>query len=60
MEPLKNEKLASKQKLRKYIKKIKLQHLKGDEDGTPSLENMQVKTIDSPKVTNANNPFRVT
>ncbi|XP_061401641.1 pentatricopeptide repeat-containing protein 1, mitochondrial [Musca vetustissima] len=64
MEPLKNEKLASKQKLRKYIKKIKIQHLKGDEDDTPQLESVQEdstqKSIDKPKVTNVNNPFRVT
>lgn len=32
VEPLKNEKLSQKKKLRKYIKKIKITNLRGDED----------------------------
>lgn len=38
MEPLKNEKLMKKQKMRKYIKKIKIQELKGDEEDSSDLE----------------------
>lgn len=37
MEPLKNEKLAKKSKLRKYIKKIKIQNLK-DDDVVPAID----------------------
>lgn len=32
MEPEKNEKLSRKQKLRKYIKKIKIENLRDDND----------------------------
>lgn len=50
MEPIKNEKLAKKKKLRKYIKKIKIQNLKGDEEltqaNTKFLDNAQDNNAD--------------
>lgn len=50
MEPIKNEKLAKKKKLRKYIKKIKIQNLKGDEEltqaNTKFLDNAQDNKAD--------------
>lgn len=69
VEPIKNEKLANKTKLRKYIKKIKVQTLKGDDDEEdtykklapsiretdPSIEDV---TPTSP-LTKQNNPFRI-
>uniref|UniRef100_A0A1I8QCC8 Pentacotripeptide-repeat region of PRORP domain-containing protein n=1 Tax=Stomoxys calcitrans TaxID=35570 RepID=A0A1I8QCC8_STOCA len=57
MEPLKNQKIAQKQKLRKYIKKIKIQNLKGDEDDINVLEELkEAPALTPPK--NEKNPFR--
>lgn len=70
VEPLKNEKLAKKNKMRKYIKKIKVQHLKGDEEllntETKQIENTPtesekeyaVQDKQNEKI-NTNNPFRI-
>ncbi|XP_075164015.1 pentatricopeptide repeat-containing protein 1, mitochondrial [Haematobia irritans] len=57
LEPIKNEKLAGKQKLRKYIKKIKIQNLRGDDGDVDLLEDVQQK---EPTTVNTKNPFRLT
>lgn len=69
VEPLKNEKLARKNKTRKYIKKIKIQNLKGDEELSCPEAKMIENTIESDKGSavqntqnekiNTNNPFRI-
>lgn len=39
VEPLKNQKLSKKQKVRKYIKKIKIENLRNDtKDSYPTIE----------------------
>lgn len=70
MEQVKNEKLARKQKIRKYIKKIKIQHLNGDEDlgmnaiadtkDNTRISNIEAgeKAANTSKVINENNPFK--
>lgn len=59
MESLKNKKQATKNKLRKYIKKIKIENLQGDELSQPDtklLDNCEEKSankvVSSPKFVN--------
>ncbi|KAI8129541.1 mitochondrial, Pentatricopeptide repeat-containing protein 1 [Lucilia cuprina] len=70
IEPIKNEKLAKKTKLRKYIKKIKIQNLKGDEQlaaqntqllnsTTEETNNEDIGDKQQTKQSNPNNPFRI-